>query len=117
VDHLALPVTDQARSLRFYEEWLGFDAATARTAEDGTILVTDGAGFTLALGQADGPVTLPAFLHFGRRLESPDEVRRQRSLVEHAGVPIVETWDEPDYVSVKLSDPDGYVIELYWEAA
>ena len=27
----------------------------------------------------------------------------------------MEEWDEPDYVSVKCRDPDGYVIELAWE--
>jgi hypothetical protein len=31
------------------------------------------------------------------------------------GVPIVEEWDEPDHVSVKCSDPDGYVVEAAWE--
>jgi catechol 2,3-dioxygenase-like lactoylglutathione lyase family enzyme len=31
------------------------------------------------------------------------------------GVPIVGESDEPDYVSVKCRDPDGYVVELAWE--
>ena len=31
------------------------------------------------------------------------------------GIPVVEEWDEPDYVSVKCSDPDGYVVEAAWE--
>ena len=26
-----------------------------------------------------------------------------------------EEWDEPDYVSVKCRDPDGYVVETAWE--
>jgi catechol 2,3-dioxygenase-like lactoylglutathione lyase family enzyme len=115
MDHLALPVTDQERSLRFYEQWLGFAAATARTAEDGTILVTDAAGFLLALGKADGPVAVPKFLHFGQRLSSAEEARRVHAELERAGVPIAEVCDEPDYVSVKLHDPDGYLVELFWE--
>jgi hypothetical protein len=32
-----------------------------------------------------------------------------------AGVRIVEEWDEPEYVSVKCLDPDGYVVEAAWE--
>jgi hypothetical protein len=28
----------------------------------------------------------------------------------------VEESDEPGYVSVKCRDPDGYTIELAWEA-
>jgi hypothetical protein len=31
------------------------------------------------------------------------------------GVPIAEQWDEPEYVSVKCRDPDGYVVEAAWE--
>ncbi len=31
------------------------------------------------------------------------------------GVELVEQWDEPDYVSVKCRDPDGYIIEASWE--
>lgn len=31
------------------------------------------------------------------------------------GVEIVEAWEEPDYVSVKFRDPDGYVVEVSWE--
>jgi hypothetical protein len=30
-------------------------------------------------------------------------------------VRIVEEWDEPQYVSVKFLDPDGYVVEAAWE--
>ena len=31
------------------------------------------------------------------------------------GVAIFEEWDEPEYVSVKCLDPDGYVVEAAWE--
>jgi hypothetical protein len=27
------------------------------------------------------------------------------------GIELVEQWDEPDYVSVKCRDPDGYIVE------
>ena len=30
-------------------------------------------------------------------------------------VPIVEESMEPDYVSVKFRNPDGYVVEVAWE--
>ena len=26
-----------------------------------------------------------------------------------------EEWDEEAYVSLKVRDPDGYQVELYWE--
>jgi catechol 2,3-dioxygenase-like lactoylglutathione lyase family enzyme len=31
------------------------------------------------------------------------------------GVPIIERDDEPDLVSFKCLDPDGWRVEVYWE--
>ena len=70
---------------------------------------------TLALGPADERPTLPAFLHFGFNFDAAGPVRELRDAFAAAGVEIVEFWDEPDYVSVKVRDPDGYVVESSWE--
>jgi catechol 2,3-dioxygenase-like lactoylglutathione lyase family enzyme len=113
--HLALAVTDQERSRRFYETYFGFDAQPARTYDGGVLMLYDADGFSLALGPAGGPIELPAFLHFGVGLPSPEAVRAFRDRLAADGVPIVEEWDEPDYVSVKCRDPDGYVVEASWE--
>ena len=58
---------------------------------------------------------LPPFLHFGTGLETPVEVRAFRDRVVADGGEVVDWWDEPDYVSVKFRDPDGYVVEVAWE--
>jgi catechol 2,3-dioxygenase-like lactoylglutathione lyase family enzyme len=114
--HIALAVCDQARSRRFYETWFGFDPGTAWFADDGVLLIEGPDDITLALGETDEPIALPAFLHFGfRAAGDPDEVRSFRDRLGEGNVEIVEFWDEPDYVSVKCRDPDGYVIELAWE--
>jgi catechol 2,3-dioxygenase-like lactoylglutathione lyase family enzyme len=114
--HLALAVHDQQRSRRFYETFFGFDAATARLAEDGTLLIEGPGDVLLALGETDEPIELPSFLHFGfRAAESPAEVRAFRDRLAAAGVEIVEFSDEPNYVSMKCRDPDGYVVEFAWE--
>ena len=42
-------------------------------------------------------------------------MREFRTRLAAGGVPILEEWDEPEYVSVKCSDPDGYVVEAAWE--
>jgi catechol 2,3-dioxygenase-like lactoylglutathione lyase family enzyme len=113
--HLALAVRDQARSRRFYETYFGFDAG-ARVADDGVLLLDNGRGFVLALGETDEPITLPPFLHFGfEAAERPDDVRAFRDRLLADGIPLVEEQDEPGYVSVKCRDPDGYVVELAWE--
>jgi catechol 2,3-dioxygenase-like lactoylglutathione lyase family enzyme len=71
VKHLALPVTDQARSRRFYERYFGFDAEPARHYDGGVLMLYDANGFSLALGPASEPIRLPPFLHFGVHLSSP----------------------------------------------
>lgn len=113
--HLALAVTDQERSRRFYETYFGFGARPSRWYDDGVLMLYDAAGFSLALGPTDEEIALPRFLHFGKRLESPAAVRAFRDRLAADGVPIVEEWDEPAYVSVKCRDPDGYVVEASWE--
>ena len=114
LNHLALAVSDQARSMRFYERYFGF-VAEPEPREDGVFILHDALGFSLAIGQIDEPVVLPPFFHFGRGAESPEDVRSFRDRVAADGLEIVEEWDEPDYVSVKFRDPDGYVVEVGWE--
>jgi catechol 2,3-dioxygenase-like lactoylglutathione lyase family enzyme len=115
MQHLALPVSDQERSRRFYETYFGFDAEPARQYDGGVLMLYNADGFSLALGPAAEPIRLPTFLHFGVHLPSPEAVRGFRDRLVAEDVTIVEEWDEPDYVSVKCLDPDGYVIEAAWE--
>lgn len=113
--HLALAVTDQERSRRFYETYFGFGARPSCWYDGGVLMLYDAHGFSLALGPTDEEIRLPRFLHFGRRLETADAVRAFRDRLAADGVPIVEASDEPAYVSVKCRDPDGYVVETSWE--
>ena len=108
--HLALAVRDEDASRRFYEQYFGFEAAYR--AEDGTLLMRNGDGFSLALGRWDADAKLPSFLHIGFRARSPEDVRDWAERFRADGVEIVEEWDEPDYVSVKVRDPNGYVVEV-----
>lgn len=113
--HLALAVTDQEQSRRFYESYFGFDARPPRQYDDGVLMLYNADGFSLALGSTDELVRLPRFLHFGISLPSRDAVLMFRDRLAEDSVPIVEEWDEPEYVSVKCLDPDGYVVEAAWE--
>lgn len=115
MDHLAISVSDQERSRRFYETYFGFDAAPSRRYDDDVLMLYDANGFSLALGPVDGPIELPPFLHFGVHAASPEAVRAFRERLRADGVPIVAEWDEQEYVSVKCRDPDGYVVEYAWE--
>lgn len=113
MDHLALAVRDQERSRRFYERYFDFEAEP-EPREDG-VLMLHARGFSLALGETDEAISLPSFLHFGLGLDVPNDVRAFRDRLDADGVEIVGARDEPDYVSVKFRDPDGYVVEVGWE--
>lgn len=60
MDHLAIPVTDQARSQRFYEDYFGFGATPPRRYDDGVLMLYNAANFSLALGPATEPIARPA---------------------------------------------------------
>jgi catechol 2,3-dioxygenase-like lactoylglutathione lyase family enzyme len=113
--HLALAVSNQERSRRFYETYFGFDARPARRYDDDVLMLYNRDGFSLALGETDEPIRVPKFLHFGIGLPTPDDVRALRDRLATDGIPIAEEWDESDYVSVKCRDPDGYIVEAAWE--
>ncbi len=115
VQHLALAVSDQERSRRFYETYLGFGARPARRYDGDVLMLYDADGFSLALGATDEPIRFPDFLHFGIHLPSPAAVHDLRGRLRADGVDVVEEWNEPEYVSVKFRDPDGYVVEAAWE--
>ena len=116
LNHLGLTVRDQQRSLAFYEVYFQFDKATARTYPDGTVIVCNPDGFDLALHAGEIPAQ-SSFLHFGFALASPDDVHTLLARMSADGIQIVERDDEPDLVSFKCHDPDGWRIEVYWELA
>jgi hypothetical protein len=78
-------------------------------------MLYNAAGFALALGPTDQLITPPAWMHFGIDLPDRDAVLSLRDRFKANGVEIVEEWDEPDYVSVKCRDPNGYIVEAAWE--
>jgi len=56
MDHLAIPVSDQARSRRFYETYFGLGARPAKVYDDGVLMLYNADGFALALGPSSEPV-------------------------------------------------------------
>jgi catechol 2,3-dioxygenase-like lactoylglutathione lyase family enzyme len=112
MDHLALEVSDQDRARRFYEAYCGFGAEPARLyEEDGTLMLYDGNGFSLALGLPERGFEA----HFGVGFDDPGQVRAMADRLRGDGIEIVDQWDEPEYVSVKCRDPDGHIVEFSWE--
>jgi catechol 2,3-dioxygenase-like lactoylglutathione lyase family enzyme len=115
MDHLAIPVRDEERSRRFYETYFGFGARPARRYDDDVLMLYNANGFALALARTPEPILRPAWMHFGVALPDRDAVLALRDRLAADGVELVEEWDEPEYVSVKCRDPDGYIVEGAWE--
>ncbi|GAA1956158.1 hypothetical protein GCM10009798_14380 [Nocardioides panacihumi] len=113
--HLGLPVVDKARSLQFYARYFEFDPGTAADYPDGTTIVRNADGFDLALHPVAQRASDAGFLHFGFRVSDAEHVRALLERLRVDGVTIVERDEEPDLVSFKCLDPDGWRIEVYWE--
>lgn len=115
IEHLALHVRDPARSARFYLEDVGLDATA--TDEEWGVRVRLVDGFMLALIRGEPvPSEVVDRVHFGCALASPEAARAVRERMRRVGTREVEWCDEEGYTGVKVTDPDGYVIELSYDA-
>jgi catechol 2,3-dioxygenase-like lactoylglutathione lyase family enzyme len=113
--HLHLHVRDRSRAEGFYRDWFGM-----RLAHHGSerTFMTDEAGFDLALMDDATPVALPSWFHFGYRLQSSDAVVTLHDRMVKADVRIARPlYTDPDLVSFRCADPDGYAVEIYWQRA
>ena len=114
IAHLALGVRDPARSLAFYRDVVGLEGAV-REANFGFVVTTP-RGFTFSLIRGDPPEHLGE-VHFGVALPEEEAVGARRAELAAMVVPEVDWWVEPGFVSLKVADPDGYVVEFFWEQA
>lgn len=116
--HLALTVLDLAKSVRFYQQVLGA-RITYRDPEHVEIQ-TPGASDFIALEQGPRKArTRPSRVgvqHFGFRLQSPDEIRHAVATLKRAGATVLEEGEfSPGHPFVFARDPDGYVLEFWFE--
>jgi catechol 2,3-dioxygenase-like lactoylglutathione lyase family enzyme len=113
LNHLHLHVRDVERSQRFYEHHFGL-REHVRHGE--IVFLCDDRGFDLALAPDADPAALPAWFHFGFRLDRKEAVRDSHRRMAEAGVALTRPLlDEPGYITFQCADPDGYRIEVYWE--
>jgi catechol 2,3-dioxygenase-like lactoylglutathione lyase family enzyme len=114
ITHLALTVRDPERSRRFYLDTIGLDATTTKEAWGYRVRLADGLMFALLAGEPPPPEVVGR-IHFGCDLPDPQAVAAARERLRREAVPEVEWWEEPGYTSLKVADPDGYVVELSYD--
>jgi len=114
VDHVALGCRDPDRSLTFYRDVIGVEGPVRATDYGFVITTQSGVQFTLLRGEP--PAGMGDF-HVGVSLADAAAVRDARARFASLGLTEHEWWDEDGYVSVKILDPDGYIVEVSWEAA
>jgi len=113
--HIALAVRDAERSLHFYQQVFGVqvafrDAATIQVTTPGChdlIVFVQGAA---QAGQMSG------IAHFGFRLMAAADIDLAVAEVERAGGKILRRGEfGPGCPYVNVADPDGYLIEIWYE--
>jgi catechol-2,3-dioxygenase len=116
IRHLHLSSQDHATSQRFYETYFGFrfDAVFSRGSETAATILRSPGGFQLFLegGSAD---KLPSWFHFGFFVESADACRDLYERMRNDHVTIVHPFVSEPFAYYFFSDPDGHVIQVYFD--
>lgn len=114
LQHLHLHVRDRSRAEHFYTSWFGMNVQ--RRGSEITFM-TDEREFLFALMDDAAPAPMPPWFHFGFRMASAATVLAMNERMLDAGVGIRKPlYQDDSLVSNRCADPDGYVIEVYWEA-
>lgn len=121
--HTAHVVADLERSVAFYKALLGVEILHPLPPEDwrqskGVDVGTPGCHDVISLQPADGGATgeMGNLGHIGFRLQAPDDVDQIARAVEAAGGTVSEKGHfRPGMPYVFAKDPDGYVIEIWFE--
>lgn len=113
LQHLHLHVRDRTLAEQYYAAWFGM---TVQRRGSEITFMNDEREFLLALMDDASPEPMPPWFHFGIRLPTADAVLALSRRMIAAGVGMRKpVYQDESLVSYRCADPDGYVIEVYWE--
>jgi catechol 2,3-dioxygenase-like lactoylglutathione lyase family enzyme len=114
LSHIALEVTDLDRTCVFYQNI--FDMEIMYKEEGFLQLTTPGSNDIMVFEKCEKVSPHGSVKHFGFRAPRPDDVEIARHRILAAGATII---DEGEFVEgspfIFFKDPDGYVIEIWYE--
>jgi catechol 2,3-dioxygenase-like lactoylglutathione lyase family enzyme len=109
-----LTVADPEASASFYRRYL-MPGGSAQWLGD-ALHLRDGRGNDLAFHKGTRSEVTPG-AHHGFLANERNEVDGLRARLLAAGVALTDDNNEPGFRSIKLLDPDGYQVEVFWEEA
>ena len=122
IGHVALRVADVERSRAFYSTLLGFEVVEEDPEHGGVFMALEGLSHTLDLFPVDGPPTTSAptpggvgVRHIAFLVDSEQALKDAYTTLLANGVTIVRAVDHVSQKSVYFHDPDGTLLEIYYE--
>jgi catechol 2,3-dioxygenase-like lactoylglutathione lyase family enzyme len=104
LNHVNLPARDPDALGRWYVEKLGFKANRRFLWSAGTLLVF-----------VKGEPVASGALHVGCRVESLGDLRAWVDELRRRGVVVPDIEGDESYATVRIEDPEGNEIELFYE--
>ena len=106
IGHVGLKVDDLETSVEFYRNILGLHSSMR---ERGVARIPSGRD-TLVLHEKG--LGMSGF-HFGFRVDSSSKVDEWQAWLKVRNIIVYEEVTEEKYRSIKIRDPDGYLIEIF----
>jgi catechol 2,3-dioxygenase len=122
IGHVALRVADMTRSREFYGKLLGFEVVEEDPEHGGVFMALPGLSHTVDLFPAADPASLPLRVpdaagvrHIAFLVDSEEALRDAYNTLREHGVTIVRAVDHVSQKSIYFHDPDGTLLEIYYE--
>jgi catechol 2,3-dioxygenase len=122
IGHVLLRVVDVERSKKFYAERLGFEVVEQDPEHGGVFMALEGQSHAIDLFPVKDPAAARRELsgaaglgHIAFRVASEAELRDAYFELQAHGVPITRAVDHVSQKSIYFQDPDGNVLEIYYE--
>jgi catechol 2,3-dioxygenase len=124
--HVVLRVADIERSKKFYMDVLGLDLVEQDPAHGGVFLGLGDFGHVIDLLPSSAPNAGGPYAditnrdglglhHFAFAMESEEALKQGYFTLVDQGVRILGALEHESQQSVYFPDPDGNVLEIYWE--
>lgn len=122
IGHVLLRVLDLERSKKFYSELLGFEVVEEDPEHGGTFMALSGESHAIDLFTVRDPELaarqtpgVRGLGHLAFKVDSEEALRDAYFTLKGRGVEITRSIDHVSQKSIYFHDPDGNVLEIYYE--